>query len=148
MSITENRKAFHDYFIEERYEAGIALLGWEVKSIRAGRANLQEAYVTVRGAEVYLVGAHMSPLPTASTHVTPDPVRNRKLLLHAEEIRKLIGLVERAGYTLVPLNLHFKNGRIKLEVGLAKGKKQHDKRDATREREWQREQQRIMKQQR
>ena len=124
MSITENRKAFHDYFIEERYEAGIALLGWEVKSIRAGRANLQEAYVTVRGAEVYLVGAHMSPLPTASTHVTPDPVRNRKLLLHAEEIRKLIGLVERAGYTLVPLNLHFKNGRIKLEVGLAKGKKQ------------------------
>ena len=148
MSITENRKAFHDYFIEERYEAGIALLGWEVKSIRAGRANLQEAYVTVRGAEVYLVGAHMSPLPTASTHVTPDPVRNRKLLLHAEEIRKLIGLVERAGYTLVPLNLHFKNGRIKLEVGLAKGKKQHDKRDATREREWAREQQRIMKQQR
>ncbi len=148
MSITENRKAFHDYFIEERYEAGIALLGWEVKSIRPGRANLQEAYVTVRGAEVYLVGAHMSPLPTASTHVTPDPVRNRKLLLHAEEIRKLIGLVERAGYTLVPLNLHFKNGRIKLEVGLAKGKKQHDKRDATREREWQREQQRIMKQQR
>ena len=148
MSITENRKAFHDYFIEERYEAGIALLGWEVKSIRAGRANLQEAYVTVRGAEVYLVGAHMSPLQTASTHVTPDPVRNRKLLLHAEEIRKLIGLVERAGYTLVPLNLHFKNGRIKLEVGLAKGKKQHDKRDATREREWQREQQRIMKQQR
>ena len=148
MSITENRKAFHDYFIEERYEAGIALLGWEVKSIRAGRANLQEAYVTVRGAEVYLVGAHMSPLPTASKHVTPDPVRNRKLLLHAEEIRKLIGLVERAGYTLVPLNLHFKNGRIKLEVGLAKGKKQHDKRDATREREWAREQQRIMKQQR
>ena len=148
MSITENRKAFHDYFIEERYEAGIALLGWEVKSIRAGRANLQEAYVTVRGAEVYLVGAHMSPLQTASTHVTPDPVRNRKLLLHAEEIRKLIGLVERAGYTLVPLNLHFKNGRIKLEIGLAKGKKQHDKRDATREREWAREQQRIMKQQR
>jgi SsrA-binding protein len=148
MSITENRKAFHDYFIEERYEAGIALEGWEVKSIRAGRANLQEAYVTVRGAEVYLVGAHMSPLPTASTHIKPDPVRNRKLLLHAEEIRKLIGLVERAGYTLVPLNLHFKNGRIKLEIGLAKGKKQHDKRDATREREWQREQQRIMKQQR
>ena len=148
MSIAENRRARYDYHIEERYEAGIALLGWEVKSIRAGRANLQEAYVTVRGAEVYLVGAHMSPLPTASTHVTPDPVRNRKLLLHAEEIRKLIGLVERAGYTLVPLNLHFKNGRIKLEVGLAKGKKQHDKRDATREREWQREQQRIMKQQR
>ena len=145
MSITENRKAFHDYFIEERYEAGIALLGWEVKSIRAGRANLQEAYVTVRGAEVYLVGAHMSPLPTASTHVTPDPVRNRKLLLHAEEIRKLIGLVERAGYTLVPLNLHFKNGRIKLEVGLAKGKKQHDKRDAEKDRDWVREKARVMR---
>lgn len=145
MSITENRKAFHDYFIEERYEAGIALLGWEVKSIRAGRANLQEAYVTVRGAEVYLVGAHMSPLPTASTHVTPDPVRNRKLLLHAEEIRKLIGLVERAGYTLVPLNLHFKNGRIKLEVGLAKGKKQHDKRDAEKNKDWERDKGRILR---
>lgn len=148
MSITENRKAFHDYFIEERYEAGIALEGWEVKSIRAGRANLQEAYVTVRGAEVYLIGAHISALPTASTHITPNPLRARKLLLHAEEIRKLIGLVERAGYTLVPLNMHFRNGRIKLEIGLAKGKKQHDKRDATREREWQREQQRIMKQRR
>lgn len=148
MSITENRKAFHDYFIEERYEAGIALEGWEVKSIRAGRANLQEAYVTVRGAEVYLVGAHISALPTASTHITPNPLRARKLLLHAEEIRKLIGLVERAGYTLVPLDMHFRNGRIKLEIGLAKGKKQHDKRDATREREWQREQQRIMKQRR
>ena len=145
MSIIDNKKAFFDYFIEERYEAGIALEGWEVKAIRAGRAQLKEAYVIVRNAEVYLFGAHISPLPTASTHIQPEPTRTRKLLLHADEIRKLIGLVERAGYTLVPLDLHLKKGKIKLEIGLAKGKKQHDKRDVEREREWQREQQRLVR---
>jgi SsrA-binding protein len=145
MSIAQNRKAFHDYFIEERYEAGLMLEGWEVKAIRASRVQLQEAYVVVRDAEVFLIGAHVSPLPTASTHVQPEPTRTRKLLLHADEIRKLIGLVDRAGYTLVPLDLHLKKGKIKLEVGLAKGKKQHDKRDVEREREWQREQQQLMR---
>jgi SsrA-binding protein len=143
--IAQNKKAFHDYFIEERYEAGLVLEGWEVKSIRAGRANLKEAYVIVKGEEVYLIGAHMSPLPTVSAHVTPDPVRTRKLLLHAEEIRRLIGKVERAGYTMVPLNLHFVRGRIKLEVGLAKGKKQHDKRESEKQRDWQREKARLMR---
>ena len=145
MSIAENRKAFHDYFIEERYEAGIALAGWEVKAIRAGRVQLKEAYVVVMGNEVFLVGAHVSPLPTASTHVQPDPTRTRKLLLHAEEIRRLIGKVEQAGYTLVPLNLHYAKGRIKLEVGLAKGKRQYDKRAAEKEREWNREKQRLLR---
>ncbi len=145
MSIVENRKAFHDYFIEERYEAGLALEGWEVKAIRAGRAQLKEAYVVVMGSEVFLVGAHVSALPTASTHVQPDPTRTRKLLLHAEEIRRLIGKVEQAGYTLVPLNLHYAKGRIKLEVGLAKGKRQYDKRAAAKEREWNREKQRLLR---
>jgi SsrA-binding protein len=148
MSIVDNKKAFHDYFIEERYEAGMALEGWEVKSIRAGRVQLKEAYVIVRKGEVFLFGAHISPLPTASTHISPDPVRTRKLLLRAEEIKKLIGKVERAGYTLVPLNLHYTKGRIKCEVGLAKGKKQHDKRETEKNRDWQREQQSIMKQNR
>jgi len=148
MSIVDNKKAFHDYFIEERYEAGMALEGWEVKSIRAGRVQLKEAYVIVRQGEVFLFGAHISPLPTASTHVSPDPVRTRKLLLNAEEIKKLIGKVERAGYTLVPLNLHYTKGRIKCEIGLAKGKKQHDKRESEKQRDWQREQQAIMKQHR
>lgn len=148
MSIIDNKKAFHDYFIEERYEAGIALEGWEVKSIRAGRVQIKEAYVIVKNEEVFLFGAHISPLPTASTHVKPDPVRTRKLLLKAEEIKKLIGKVERAGYTLVPLNLHYTRGRVKCEVGLAKGKKQHDKRDSEKQRDWQREQQAIMKQNR
>ncbi|HEY4541148.1 MAG TPA: SsrA-binding protein SmpB, partial [Noviherbaspirillum sp.] len=129
MSIIDNKKAFHDYFIEERHEAGMSLEGWEVKAIRAGRANLKEAYVIVRQGEVFLFGAHISPLPAASTHVSPDPVRTRKLLLKGEEISKLIGKVERAGYTLVPLNLHYTRGRIKCEIGLAKGKKQHDKRE-------------------
>ncbi len=145
MSIAENKKAFHDYFIEERYEAGIALAGWEVKAIRAGRVQLKEAYVVVMGSEVFLVGAHVSPLPTASTHVQPDPTRTRKLLLHAEEIRRLIGKVEQAGYTLVPLNLHYAKGRIKLEVGLAKGKRQYDKRATQKEREWNREKQRLLR---
>jgi SsrA-binding protein len=148
MSIIDNKKAFHDYFIEERYEAGMVLEGWEVKAIRAGRAQLKEAYVIVRKGEVFLFGSHISPLPTASTHVNPDPVRTRKLLLNGEEIKKLIGKVERAGYTLVPINLHYTKGRIKCEVGLAKGKKQHDKRETEKQRDWQREQQTIMKQHR
>ena len=145
MSIIENRKAFHDYFVEERFEAGLVLLGWEVKAIRAGRAQLKEAYVVVRNGEIHLIGAHISPLPEASTHVKPDPVRVRKLLLHAEEIRKLIGKVERAGYALIPLNLHYSKGRIKLEIGLARGKKQHDKRASERERDWKREQQQLLR---
>ncbi|MCG6877349.1 MAG: SsrA-binding protein SmpB [Betaproteobacteria bacterium] len=145
MSIVENRKAFHDYFIEERYEAGVALEGWEVKAIRAARAQLKEAYVVVRNQEIYLIGAHISPLGSASTHVTPDPTRSRKLLLHAHQIKRLIGKVEQAGYTLVPLNLHYSKGRIKLEIGLARGKKQYDKRAAAKEREWNREKQRLLR---
>jgi SsrA-binding protein len=145
MSIAQNKKAFHEYFIEQRFEAGMALEGWEVKAIRAGRAQLKEAYVIVRSEELFLIGAHISPLPTASTHITPDPVRTRKLLLHAEEIRRLIGAVQQAGYTLVPLDLHYTRGRIKLEIGLAKGKKQHDKRESAKERDWQREKQRLLK---
>lgn len=145
MSIVENRKAFHDYFIEERFEAGLVLEGWEVKSIRAGRAQLKEAYVMVRGAEAFIIGMHVSALPTASTHVHPDPTRSRKLLLHAKELARLIGKVEQRGYTLVPINLHYTKGRIKAEVGLAKGKKQHDKREAEKDRDWQREQQRLMR---
>ena len=145
MSIVENRKAFHDYFIEERYEAGIALEGWEVKAIRAGRAQVGEAYVTVKGEEIWLIGAHISPLPTASTHVTPDPTRTRKLLLNAEEIKRLIGKVEQRGYTLIPLNLHFNKGRIKLEVGLGRGKLKHDKRATEKEKEWNREKQRLLR---
>jgi SsrA-binding protein len=148
MSIVDNKKAFFDYFIEERFETGMVLEGWEVKSIRAGRVQLKEAYVIVRNAEVFLFGAHISPLPTASTHINPDPVRTRKLLLKAEEIKKLIGKVERAGYTMVPLNLHYAKGRIKCEIGLAKGKKQHDKRDTERQRDTQREIQAAMKQNR
>lgn len=145
MSIVENRKAFHDYFIEERVEAGLSLEGWEVKAIRAGRANLKEAYVVVKNGEIVLLGSHITPLAQASTHVHADPTRTRKLLLHREEINRLVGKVERAGYTLMPLNLHYKGGRIKLEVGLAKGKKQHDKREAIKEREWNREQQRLVR---
>jgi SsrA-binding protein len=145
MSIAQNKKAFHEYFIEQRFEAGMALEGWEVKAIRAGRSQLKEAYVIVRNEELYLIGAHVSPLPTASTHITPDPVRTRKLLLHAEEIRRLIGAVQQAGYTLVPLDLHYTRGRIKLEIGLAKGKKQHDKRESSKARDWQREKQRLLK---
>ncbi|MEW5888034.1 MAG: SsrA-binding protein SmpB [Pseudomonadota bacterium] len=145
MSIVDNKKAFHDYFIEERFEAGLVLEGWEVKAIRAGRVQLKEAYVVLRGEEVFLIGAHVSPLPTASTHIHPDPTRSRKLLLHAEEIRKLIGKVERAGYALVPLDLHYSRGRIKLAIGLARGKKQYDKRETEKKRDWEREKQRLMR---
>jgi SsrA-binding protein len=145
MSIVENRKAYHDYFIEERIEAGLALAGWEVKAIRAGRAHLKEAYVVIKNGELVLLGAHITPLTTASTHVNADPTRTRKLLMHREEINRLVGKVERAGYTLAPLDLHYRNGRVKIEVGLAKGKKQHDKRDTTKDREWAREQQRLLR---
>ena len=145
MSIIDNRKAFHDYFIEDKYEAGLVLQGWEVKAIRAGRANIKESYVVIRGAEIFIVGMHITPLESASTHITTDPTRTRKLLLHANQIGKLIGKVERAGYTLIPLDLHFQRGRIKLEVGLAKGKKQHDKRADAQEQDAKREAQRAMK---
>ncbi|MFZ6644136.1 SsrA-binding protein SmpB [Undibacterium sp. TJN25] len=148
MSIADNKKAFHDYFIEEQFEAGVVLQGWEVKSIRAGRAQLKEAYVIVRNGEIFLFGAHIGALPTASTHIHPDSVRTRKLLLNASEISKLIGKVERSGYTLVPLDMHFSKGMIKCQIGLAKGKKQHDKRETEKERDWQREQQKVMKQHR
>jgi SsrA-binding protein len=144
-SIAENRKAGFNYFIEERLEAGIVLEGWEVKAIRAGRVQLAEAYVIVRGAELLLIGAHISPLLAASTHVKPDPVRTRKLLMHAGEIEKLIGKVERAGYSLVPLDLHYTRGRVKLTVGLAKGKKQYDKRATEKEKDWKREKTRLLK---
>lgn len=145
MSIIDNRKAFHDYFIEDRYEAGLALEGWEVKAIRAGRVNIKESYVKILKGEVWLIGAHVSPLPTASTHIKPDPVRSRKLLLKQSEINKLIGKTEQRGYTLAALDMHYKAGRIKLEIGLAKGKKDHDKRNTERERDWAREKQRFMK---
>jgi SsrA-binding protein len=145
MSIVQNKKASFEYFIEERFEAGLVLEGWEVKSIRAGRANIKEGYVIVQQGEVFLFGAHMTPLPTASTHTPHDPTRTRKLLLKAKQISELIGKVERAGYTLVPLDLHFKEGRIKLALGLAKGKTQHDKRESAKDKEWVREKQRGFK---
>jgi SsrA-binding protein len=143
--IAENRKARHDYFIEETYEAGLALLGWEVKSLRAGRAQLKEAYVFIKDGEAWLFGAHVAALPTASTHVIPDPIRTRKLLLNRAELNGLIGAVERRGYTLVPLELYWKSGRAKLRVGLAKGKKEHDKRATSKDRDWQRERARLLK---
>lgn len=144
-TIAQNRKAWHDYFIEEKFEAGLSLQGWEVKSLRAGRAQLKEGYVVIENGEPFLVGAHISPLLSASTHIQPNPVRARKLLLHAEEIRKLIGAVERRGYTLVPLDLHWKRGRAKIEIGLARGKQAHDKREDIKKRETDREMKRAMK---
>ena len=143
--IAENRKAHFEYFIEERFEAGMVLQGWEVKAMRAGRAQLAEAYVFLRKEEVFLTGAHITPLRTTSTHNVADPVRTRKLLLNKHEISRLIGAVERKGYTLIPLDLHWKDGRAKLEVGLAKGKKQHDKRATEKDRDWQRDKSRIMR---
>ncbi len=144
-TIADNRKARHDYFIEDDFEAGLVLEGWEVKSMRAGRVQLRESYVVIKDGEAWLLGAHITPLPTASTHIHPDPTRTRKLLLHRLELDKLIGAVERKGYALVPLNLHWSKGRAKLRVGLAKGKKQHDKRAVEKERDWQREKQRLLK---
>ena len=148
MSIIQNKKAFHDFFIEEKYEAGIMLEGWEVKAIRAGRVQLKEAYVVVKDNELFLIGSHISPLTSASTHILPDPTRTRKLLLHAHEIDKIIGKVQRAGYTLMPLDMHYKGGRVKLEIGLAKGKKQHDKRATERDRDAKREAAQAMKKER
>ncbi len=145
MSITTNKKAFHDYFVEEKIEAGLALEGWEVKAIRAGRVNLKESYVVIKNGEIWLLGMHLTPLYTASTHVSPEATRTRKLLLHREQIDKLIGKVERAGYALIPLDLHYTRGRVKVEVGLAKGKKLHDKRETEKQRDWDREKQRLMR---
>ena len=144
-TIVRNKKAFHDYFIEEHYEAGLALLGWEVKSLRAGRAQIKESYVLIKDGEAYLFGCHISPLSSASTHVRADPTRTRKLLLHRAELDRLIGAAERKGYTLMPLALYWKRGRVKLDVGLAKGKKEHDKRATEKDRDWQREKQRLLR---
>jgi len=143
--IAENRKARYDFSIEESYEAGMSLLGWEVKSLRAGRAQIKEAYCFIKDGEAYLYGAHMSRLNTASTHVIPEPTRTRKLLLNKSELSRLIGAVERRGYTLIPLELYWKNNRVKLRIGLAKGKKDHDKRETSKDRDWQREKSRLMK---
>jgi SsrA-binding protein len=143
--IALNRRARFDYFIEDTYEAGLVLQGWEVKSLREGRGQVADAYVKVIGEEAFLVGAHFTPPSGTSTHVNPDPTRTRKLLLHAEQLRKLTGKVQRAGYTLVPLDLHWTHGRAKLNVGLAKGKKQHDKRADVKKRDWQREKSRILR---
>jgi SsrA-binding protein len=145
-TIAENRKARHDYFIEEQLEAGLALQGWEVKSLRDGRANLKEGYAVIRNGEAWLVGANISPMTSASTHVSPDPVRSRKLLLNRRELDRLVGAVEREGYTLVPLSLYWKKGRAKLALGLAKGKKQHDKRASEKDRDWERQRQRLLRQ--
>ena len=144
-TIANNKKARFDFFIEDEFEAGLALEGWEVKSMRAGRAQLKEAYVIIDKGELFLIGAHLSPLTSASTHVTANPVRKRKLLMKRFEIERLIGQVERAGYTLAPLALYWARGRAKLKLGLAKGKKQHDKRATITERDWKREQHRILK---
>ncbi|MCL1825486.1 MAG: SsrA-binding protein SmpB [Betaproteobacteria bacterium] len=146
MSIIQNRKAHHDFFIEERYEAGVVLEGWEVKAIRGGRANIKEAYVIVRGEELFILGMHITPMSSASTHIKTDPTRTRKLLLHGKEIARLIGKVERAGFTLVPLDLHWCKGRVKAEIGLAKGKKLYDKREDEKKRDWDREKARLMRQ--
>ncbi len=143
--IATNRKARHDFFIEENLEAGLALQGWEAKSLRAGRAQLKESYVIIRDGEAWLLGAHFSPLSSASTHVKTDPIRTRKLLLHRRELDRLIGSVERKGYTLIPLSLYWKKGRAKLDLGLAKGKKQHDKRATDKDRDWKRQKERLLK---
>ncbi|BBL72135.1 SsrA-binding protein SmpB [Methylogaea oryzae] len=143
--IALNRQATHDYFIEDRFEAGLVLHGWEVKSLREGRAQLKESYVVIKDGEAFLFGCHISALLSASTHVHPEALRTRKLLLHREELSRLIGAVERKGYTLIPLKLHWKRGRAKLEIGLAKGKKLHDKRATEKDRDWQREKEQLMK---
>lgn len=144
-TIAANPKARHDYFIEDRFEAGLVLEGWEVKSLRAGRLQLKESYVVIRSGELWLLGAHISPLTSASTHVNPEPLRTRKLLLKRSEVDRLIGAVERRGYALVPLSMYWKHGRAKLEIALAKGKKQHDKRTTEKDRDWQRQQQRLLR---
>lgn len=143
--IAINKKARHDFSIEETYEAGVALEGWEVKSLRDGRCQIVDSYVLIKGGEAWLIGTHITPLPTVSTHIHPDPTRTRKLLLHARELSKLVGYVEREGYTLIPLSLYWKGTRVKAEIGLAKGKKEFDKRASIKERDWKREQQRLKK---
>ncbi|MDX2165372.1 MAG: SsrA-binding protein SmpB [Gammaproteobacteria bacterium] len=147
-TIVQNRKALHDYAIEDRYEAGMVLQGWEVKSLREGRAQLVDAHAIIKHGEIFLLGMHISPLKTVSTHFEPDPTRTRKLLLHADEIKKLIGSVDRKGYTLIPLSLYWKKGNVKLELGLAKGKKAHDKRATEKAKDWTREKARIMREKR
>lgn len=144
-TIAVNKKARHDYFIEEKIEAGIVLEGWEVKSLRAKSIQLKESYVLVKNMEAWLQGAHVSPLPSVSTHKIPDPTRTRKLLLHSRELARLIGAVERKGYTLVPLSMYWIKGNAKLEIGLAKGKQKQDKRASIKERDWQRDKQRLLK---
>ncbi len=144
-TIVLNKKARHDYFIEERYEAGIALQGWEVKSLRAGKVQIVESYIMLKNDEAFLFGALITPLPTVSTHINADPTRTRKLLMHREEINKLIGAVERKGYALVPTAMYWKNGKVKLEIGVAKGKKEHDKRQAIKARDWERQKARIIR---
>ncbi len=143
--IAVNRRARFDYFIEDSFEAGVALLGWEVKALRAGRANITEAYVILKNSEAFLLGAHITPLTQASTHVHTEPVRTRKLLLHSRQLAELIGKVERTGYTVVPLDMHWTRGRAKLTIGLAKGKKKHDKRADIKQRDWNREKERLMR---
>lgn len=143
--IIENRKARHQYTIEDRFEAGLVLHGWEIKSLRAGRVQLIDSHVLIRQGEAWWLGGIINPLPTVSTHFIPDPSRTRKLLLHAAEINKLIGYIERKGYTVVPLKLYWKAGRVKVEIGLAKGKKLHDKRDAEKQKDWERERGKILK---
>ncbi|KTC92068.1 SsrA-binding protein SmpB [Legionella cincinnatiensis] len=144
-TIVFNRKASFDYFIEEQYEAGLVLEGWEVKSLRAGKINLSDSHVIIKNSEAFLLGAQIQPLITASTHTIPDPIRTRKLLLNRKELNQLIGSVERQGYTIVPLSLYWKKNKIKIKIALAKGKKEHDKRDTIKDREWQRDRSRIMK---
>jgi SsrA-binding protein len=144
-TIALNKKARHDYFIEDRYEAGLALQGWEVKSLRASRAQLSESYILIKDGEGWLLGAHITPLTSASTHIRTDPARTRKLLLHRRELDKLIGAVERKGYTLVPLALYWKRGNVKLEIALAHGKQRHDKRATEKNRDWQREKERLLR---
>lgn len=143
--IAQNKRARFDYFIEQTFEAGLVLQGWEVKSLRDGRAQLQESYVFIKNGEAFITGVHITPLATASTHIHPEPTRTRKLLLHRAEISRLVGAVERKGYTLVALDMHWKRGNAKLTIGMAKGKKQHDKRATEKDRDWKREKQRIFK---
>ena len=145
MSIVDNKKAYHDYFIEEKLEAGLALQGWEVKSLRAGKAQITEGYVLIKDGEAFLIGAHFTPLRTASTHVIADPTRTRKLLLHRRELDRLVGAVERRGYTVVPLELYWSKGKVKIAIGLAKGKQAHDKRHTEKDRDWQREKARLLR---
>lgn len=144
-TIAKNRKAYHEYHIETHYEAGIVLKGWEIKSLRAGKLQLSESYVMLKKAEAWLIGAHISPLLSASTHIHADPTQTRKLLLHRRELDTLIGLTQRKGYTLIPLSMYWKNNRVKLDIGLAKGKKAHDKRESEKDRDWAREKQRLSK---